>query len=327
LPFDRANGLEADRRSAGRRPLVRLAGVLESFREGADAIRRRFAGIRLCAAPVRRARREAGPARAARPRGGDLVQPAPLRPGDFARAGPRQTAAYLGLGAFSGPMQPPGGGKAEGRMLSTAIRYAPDQSPSSYLVDFERDQRAAPMGPAAIAPGLGAADPVIALSDAGDGREPALRRHFGDDLRCIRDWSHASQHPQSYARCLRPKGAAQARAWAAEAKGVLSEQGGSALLAHLRAQPVPGEADVADERRKLLDSVADNEHRTGYPESRRHGGAIGSGPTAAAGKVVGAGRKGSGLRGVEAGAARIAPLRALARSGPEVGDAFGARAA
>src|SRR2546430_5515950 len=60
FPFDAANGLESDRLSAGLRPLVCLAGVLESFRDGADDILRRFAGVRLSAATVRATTEAAG---------------------------------------------------------------------------------------------------------------------------------------------------------------------------------------------------------------------------------------------------------------------------
>ncbi len=84
---------------------------------------------------------------------------------------------------------------------------------------------------------------------------------------------------------------------------------------------------AAEELRKLLGYFGDNEHRTDYPAYRRHGWDIGSGPTEAACKVVGARLKQSGMRWVEAGAAQVAPLRALYLSGPEVWDAGWALAA
>ena len=76
-------------------------------------------------------------------------------PWDFGLEGHRHTVAYLGLDAFSVPMQQPGGGKAEGRMLYTAILYTPDKSRSHYLVDFDLDRLAAQMRRAATALGLG----------------------------------------------------------------------------------------------------------------------------------------------------------------------------
>ena len=82
------------------------------------------------------------------------------------------------------------------------------------------------------------------------------------------------------------------------------------------------DASVADELRKLIGYFADNEHRTNYPEYRKHGWDIGSGPTEAACKVVGERLRGSGMRWLEEGAAKVAPLRALYLSGPEVWDAY-----
>jgi hypothetical protein len=78
--------------------------------------------------------------------------------------------------------------------------------------------------------------------------------------------------------------------------------------------------------RKLIGYFANNEHRTDYPGYRSHGWDIGSGPTEAACKVVGARLKGSGMRWLEEGAAQVAPLRALYQSGTDVWDAFWALA-
>jgi hypothetical protein len=301
--------------------------VLQSFRAGADDILRRFCGLHVSAATCRRATQKAGADLSRRQAEGAIVTPVPAAAWDFRVEGQRHTVAYLGLDAFSVPMQQPGGGRADGRMLYTAILYTPDKSRSHYLVDFDLDRLAGQMRRAATALGLGAADQLIAISDAGNGLEAALRRHFWDDLLCILDWYHASGHLHAYAKCLHSQDAGQAQAWAETAKGLLYERGGTALLAHLRGQPVPTDAAAADELRKLINYFADNEHRTDYPEYRRHGWDIGSGPTEAACKVVGARLKQSGMRWVAEGAAQVAPLRALYLSGPEVWDAFWAMAA
>jgi hypothetical protein len=224
-------------------------------------------------------------------------------------------------------MQQPGGGQAEGRMLYTAVLYTPDKAHHHYLVDFDHDRLAGQLRQAAIRLGAGGVHHVVAITDAGNGLEAALRRHFWDDLLCILDWYHASQHLHTYAGCRHAGDAAAAAAWAEQAKGILYEQGGTALLAHLRAQPEPAEAKVAEEWRKLVNYFAENEHRTDYPAYRRHGWDIGSGPTEAACKVVGARLKQSGMRWVEAGAGEVAPLRALYLSGAEAWDAFWALAA
>ena len=103
---------------------------------------------------------------------------------------------------------------------------------------------------------------------------------------------------------------------------MLYNQGGTALLVHLREQPLPAEAAVADEQRKLIGYFAGNEHRTDYPSYRAHGWDIGSGPTESACKIVGARLKGSGMRWLVEGAAHVAPLRALYQSGVAAWEAF-----
>jgi hypothetical protein len=307
--------------------LVCLAGVLESFRNGADDLLRRFSGVRLSAATVRRVAQQAGQRLQQRQRAGEVVRPQPSVLWNFRVEGQRHTAAYLGVDAFSVPMQRADGGRAESRMLYTAILYTPTKSHSHYLVDFDLDQLVGQMRQAAIALGLGVADQLIAISDAGNGLEAALRRHFSDDLLCILDWYHASQHLHQFAAALYPHDLAERTAWVEAAKSLLYEQGGEALLTCLRGLATPADEVASDELRKLLNYFADNVHRTAYPEYRQHGWDIGSGPTEAACKIVGARLKQSGMRWVEQGAAEVAPLRALYQSGAEAWDAFWALAA
>ncbi len=327
-PFDAANALQSDHLSTGLRPLVCLAGTLTSFRDGSDDLLRRFCGIRLSASVVRLATEEAGRRLQEQQRQGRIVVPAKPKDWDFRIEGHSHTAAFLGLDAFSVPMQLSGGKKAEGhRMLYTATLYTPDKSQTHYLVDFELEALARQLREASKALGLGKANQVVAISDAGNGLEEALRRHFWKDITCILDWYHASQHLHDYAKALHARDATAAAAWAKQAKEVLYEQGGTALLDYLRQQPVVAEEMVAEELRKLVGYFENNEHRTDYPSYRAHGWDIGSGPTEAACKVVGARLKGSGMRWLEDGAAEVAPLRALYQSGTAAWDAFWALAA
>jgi len=327
FPFDQACGLQADRLSTGLRPLVCLAGALASFRDAAEDLLRRLAGVRLSASTVLRATEQAGAQLQQQQRQGDVVVPPGSTDWDFTVPKHKHTAAYLGLDAFSVPIQGPGGKKAEGRMLYVGLLYTPDKKQTHYLVDFDLDQLAGQMRRAAIALGLSRADRVLAISDAGNGLEAALKRHFWDDLLCILDWYHATQHLHAFAGQLHPDDAGQRAAWVQQAKGILYEQGGTALVAWLRDLPVPAEAVVADELRKLVNYFADNEHRTNYPEYRRQGWDIGSGPTEAGCKIVGARLKQSGMRWVPQGAAKVAPMRALYESGPVAWDTFWALAA
>jgi hypothetical protein len=302
------------------------AGVPRSFRDGAEDILRRFGGVHLSAATTRRATPQAGRRLQRRQRGGELALPRPAIPWDFRVQDHRHTAAYLGLDAFSVPMQRPGGGRAEGRMPYTAIPYTPDKSHSRYPVDFDPDRLAAQMRRAAIALGLGAADPLIAIGDAGNGIEAASRRHFEDDLLCILGWYHASQHLHAFAAALRPQALGRRAARVEEAKGLLYEQGGEAFLSWLRSPAKPSAEAAADGSRELITYLADSRHRADDPEYRRHGWDLGSGPTEAACEVVGARSKRSGMRWLERGAAEVAPLRALYQSGSKAWDAFGALA-
>jgi hypothetical protein len=327
FPFDSANGLQTDHLSTGLRPLVCLAGTLDSFRDSADDLLRRFCGIRLSASSVRTATEKAGERLASQQREGDIVRPQPLKPWDFRIDGHTHTVAYLGLDAFAVPMQKPGGAKTDHRMLYTAILYTPDKSSHHYLVDFDLDGLSKQMRKAAIALGLGRAQQLIAITDGGNGLEAALHRHFWDDMLCILDWYHAVQHLHDYAKCCYGCDAVATAAWYDKMKTILYEHGGTPLLAQLRQEAVPLDEGVADELRKLVNYFADNEHRTDYPSYRSHGWDIGSGPTEAGCKVVGARLKESGMRWLEAGAAQVAPLRALYLSGPEAWDAFWALAA
>jgi hypothetical protein len=321
-PFDGANRLEGDHLSRGLRPLVCLAGTLAAFRDGSDDLLGRFCGLRVSASVARLATEQAGQELRERQRQGRVVVPARPEKWDFAIEGHSHTAAFAGLDAFAVPIQLSGGKKAEYRMIYAATLYTPDKERAHYLVDFDLDQVAAQMREAAKALGLGRANQLVVISDGGSGLEEALRRHFWDDLTCILDWYHASQHLHDYAKALHPRDGAAQAAWAGRAKGLLYEKGGTDLLAQLRQEPVPEDAEVADGLRKLVGYFENNEHRTDYPSYRSHGWDIGSGPTEAGCKVVGARLKGSGMRWLEEGAAQVAPLRALYQSGAATWDAF-----
>ena len=80
--------------------------------------------------------------------------------------------------------------------------YTPDKARHHYLVDFDLGRLAGQLRQAATLLGLGGVGQVVAITDAGNGLEAALRRHFWDDLLCILDWYHACQHLHGYANCL-----------------------------------------------------------------------------------------------------------------------------
>jgi hypothetical protein len=230
----------------------------------------------------------------------------------------------VGLDAFSVPMQGIGASKAEHRMLYTALLYTPDKEHTRYLVDFELDALAEQVRSQARALGIAQVGDLIAIPDGGNGLEEALQRHLAENLRTILDWYHAAEHLCDFAKVWHRRDEEARRAWQQHVQGILYEQGGEALLTHLRAIVLPPgtSAEVPEELRKLIGYFENNRHRTDYPSYRQKGWDIGSGPTEAGCKSIGERLKGSGMRWSEEGAAPVAALRALYVSGGKVGDGF-----
>jgi hypothetical protein len=313
-----------DEISPGLMPLVCLAGTLLPFADAAQDVLKRFAGVRTSASTVLRCTEASGERLRAQQKAGRMVEPTQAEP---AWTGPReagQPAAYVGLDAFSVPMQGPGAGKAEHRMLYTALLYTPDKEHTRYLVDFDLEALAEQVRWQAQACGVSQVGDLIAVTDGGNGLEEALQRHLADNLTTILDWYHAAEHLCQFAAVWHGRDEAARQAWEQEAKEVLYEQGGDALLTHLRAVTLPPRtsAEVHEALRKLIGYFDNNRHRTDYPTYRQRGWDIGSGPTEAGCKIIGERLKGSGMRWVEDGAATVAALRALYVSGGKVWDGF-----
>ena len=129
-----------------------------------------------------------------------MVEPAQAEPRWKARRAEGQPRAYIGLDAFSVPMQGPGAGKAEHRMLYTALLYTPKKEHTRYLVDFELDALAEQVRAQARAVGLVQVSELIAVTDGGNGLEEALQRHLAEDLTTILDWYHAAEHLCDFAK-------------------------------------------------------------------------------------------------------------------------------
>lgn len=307
----------------GLRPLVCLAGTLAAFEKASEDILRRFAGVRLSAATTLRVTEAAGQWLAEQLQAGQMVQPEPAeRAWEFTIEGHPNTVAYVGLDAFSVPMQRPDGRKREGRMLYLGTLYTPDKSHTRYLIDFDLQALAARLRQAATACGLGRAEAVVGITDGGNGLEDALQRNFSSGMVCVLDWYHAMGHVHDCAAVLHAHDPTTKRAWSKEAETLLWEKGGAALLKWLQEGPEPEGPDGQEAWRSLVVYVTNQGHRMDYPDYRSRGWDVGSGPTEAGCKVVGARLKGSGMRWCEAGAARVAALRALYESGPALWDGF-----
>ncbi len=199
LPYDEVLGL-VDEISPGLMPLVCLAGTLLPFADAAEDVLKRFAGVRVSASTVLRSTEGEGERLRAQQKEGRMVEP--TQP-EWAWKAPReegQPVAYVGLDAFSVPMQGIGASKAEHRMLYTALLYTPGKEHTRYLVDFELDALAEQVRSQARALGLTQVSDLIAVTDGGNGLEEALQRHLAEDLRTILDWYHAAEHLCDFAK-------------------------------------------------------------------------------------------------------------------------------
>jgi hypothetical protein len=323
IPYDDVLGL-MDELSPGLKPLVCLAGTLLPFVDAAEDVLKRFSGVRVSASTVLRCTETEGERLRAQQKEGRMVEPMHQESRWKASREEEQPAAYVGLDAFSVPMQGLAAGKAEHRMLYTALLYTPDKEHTRYLVDFELDKLAEQVRWQAQALGIEQVDQLIAVTDGGNGLEEALQRHLAEDLKTILDWYHAAEHICDFAKVWHSQDETARAEWQQATKSILYEQGGEALLTHLKAIVLPPQASaqVQEELRKLIGYFENNRHRTDYPTYRERGWDIGSGPTEAGCKIIGERLKGSGMRWVEDGAATVAALRALYVSSGKVWDSF-----
>ena len=247
IPYDDVLGL-VDEISPGLMPLVCLAGTLLPFADAAEDVLKRFAGVRVSASTVLRCTEAAGERLRAQQKEGKMVQPTQAEPHWTAPREAGQPTAYVGLDAFSVPMQGPGAGKAEHRMLYTALLYTPQKEHSRYLVHFELDALAEQVRAQARAVGVAQVSDLIAITDGGNGLEEALQRHLADHLTTILDWYHAAEQLCDFAKVYYARDEEARSRWQDEAKGILYEEGGAALLAFLQALPVPPRTPAAVKR-------------------------------------------------------------------------------
>jgi len=168
-----------------------------------------------------------------------MVKPIQAEPHWTAAREAGQPVAYVGLDAFSVPMQGPGATKAEHRMLYTALLYTPQKEHTRYLVDFELEALAEQVRSQARALGITQVSDLIAVTDGGNGLEEALQRNLAENLTTILDWYHAVEHLSDFAKVWLARDEEARLRWEREAKGILYEQGGEALLAFLQALTLP----------------------------------------------------------------------------------------
>jgi len=323
IPWDEEVGLDQGL-SHGLRTLVCLAGTLAPFEDAAEDVLRRFTGVRLSASTVLRATETAGQQLQEQLQSGDVPQPSQPELDWRAKREKNQPAAYVGVDAFSVPMQGPEGQEADHRMLYAAVLYTPQKKHTRYVVDFDLDGVVAKLRHVTASCGIGQVEELIAITDGGNGLEEALKRGLADNLPTILDWYHAAQHVHAFAHVCFGDHSGLRHAWTGKALDALHEKGGTGLLTYLRRWKLPSNAppEAAEELRKLIGYFENNEHRTNYPRYRANGWDIGSGPTEAACKIIGERLKGSGMRWAETGATSVGALRALYVSGAKMWDGF-----
>jgi hypothetical protein len=180
-------------------------------------------------------------------------------------------------------------------MHYTAVVYTPDKKHHRYLVDFELDVLAEQLRGQTRAGGLTDVGQLVAITDGGNGREEALTCHLAENLSTILDRYHTAEYLSDFAAVWFGPDEETRRAWTEQAKGILFEQGGDALLTHLRLVQVAGATGEArEELRKLIGYFENNRRRTDYPAYRANEWDIGSGPTEAGCKIIGKRLKGIG---------------------------------
>jgi hypothetical protein len=175
LPCDEALGL-VDEVSPGLMPLVCLAGTLLPFADAAHGLLQRFAGAQLSASTGRRDTEGEGERLRAQQKAGRMVESTQPEPHWTIARVDDQPAAYVGLDAFSVPMQGLGASQAEHRMLYTALLYTRGKEHTRYLVDFELDALAEQVRSQARALGVTQVSDLIAITDGGNGLEEAWSR-------------------------------------------------------------------------------------------------------------------------------------------------------
>jgi hypothetical protein len=336
VPWDDALHLSAEALTPAAREAVCLAGLLSSFAEAATLSLPKLCGLHVAESTVERATEAAGGEVGRRLAAGEVF--GPPRAWDWHKDAEGRTCAYVSLDATGVGQQGPGGAAAEGRMVTVAMVYnpvpeaacrraRPDRPPPRFDVRYLAglDGIAAlgePSRRQAAQVGMDRAERWIAISDGGAGLEGWLRMNFGRVEAVILDFYHAAEHLGELGRALYPGDEAARAAWLDAWCHRLRHAGGAAVLEGLRSLEARGRAA----REALAEAsryFANQAHRMDYPRYVAKGWQIGSGPVESACKtVIGQRLKGSGMRWGEAGAASVAHLRALFKSGDRQWEAY-----
>jgi hypothetical protein len=233
---------------------------------------------------------------------------------------------YLGVDAFAVRTRTHGGLTTEWKMQYVGLLYDPAKKHTVYVSEYDLETLAAVLRRYAVTLGLGqeGTATVVALTDGGHGLEEAVCGSFSDAVQFVLDYYHVAQYLHALADAVWGAESAAACAWAKAAKTVVREQGGAALLEHLRALALPAgvSAEGREKYRRALDHIGGNVHRLDYASYRARAWDVGSGPTEAGCKILKGRLGGTGMRWLQDCSGEVGALRALYASGEGLWDAF-----
>jgi hypothetical protein len=163
---------------------------------------------------------------------------------------------------------------------------------------------------AAVECGLGGARETVVVGDGAEWIWNLADHHYPGATQIVDYW-HACGHIHDLAKSLYEEGSAQGKHWAEERCRSLRTRGPTSLLRALRRRHArtPEQAEAI---RAALRYFGNHSHRMRYPEFRRRGLMIGSGPVEAACKVVvGHRMKRAGMQWSHEGADHVLAVRCL----------------
>jgi hypothetical protein len=308
-----------------------MAGVLDSFADGAERVLRKMSGLRLSESTVERTTEAAGRQVAAQLEAGKSLGPTKTWAWQKDAAGRR--CAYVSLDATGVRQQGPGGARVDGKMAYVAMVYnarsehdstRPPPRQVRYLSGFYDFQTLGrQLHREALEVGWTTAEQQIAISDGGNGLEEFFRTYF-PKAECILDFWHAKEYLVELAKAIYPNDEPARQSWTDNACHRLKHEGGPTVRAGLEALDLSSaSAEVREVHRRTTQYYRNHEHRMDYPRYVRNGWQIGSGPVESACKtVVGNRLKGGGMRWGEPGADAVCHLRGLYLSEPTCWDSF-----
>jgi hypothetical protein len=308
-----------------------MAGVLDSFADGAQRVLKKMAGMRLSESTVQRVTEAAGTRVAKQLQEGKTL--GPNTSWEWQRDAAGRSCAYVSADATGVRQQGPGGSRAEGKMAYVAMVYNANSAHDrrrplprqvrylSGFYDFRTLGRQ--LHGEALEVGLTTAEQQIAISDGGHGLEDFFRTYF-PKAECILDFWHAKEYLVELAKSLHAHDETARQSWTDDACHRLKHEGGSVVRAWLETLDLSSSApETREVHRQATQYFRNHEHRMDYPRYVANGWQIGSGPVESACKtVVGNRLKGGGMRWGKAGSDGVCHLRGLYLSEAACWEAF-----